>query len=311
MEDQTYLRSFTFRLLICLLVFFLAGWSLKAAAQTHDDRFLCSYYGEAIHPQIKMAQADASAHEVVEKILAVVGLKPNFELRAANVPNAAAVIVNNERYILYNPKFIRGINAASGTNWAGISIMAHEIGHHLNGHTLQKNGSRPALELESDEFSGFVLRKLGANKQQAQAAMQVAASLKSSHTHPAKRDRLFAIADGWESASANPESRTSAPTSSPVMVEIPAQNQSNSRDNIAFDVYFHDDENGTYHITDQGELVNVGRNGVYTVAKLSESNRRGYRLMLADVNRNCLYIAARGDLLDAFGNSVGYIESHH
>jgi len=173
-----------------------------------DARYtaMCSYYGEKVTGDITAYDADAETKSLVTEIMAVIGLKPNFELRIANVPNAAAVLIKGKRYILYNPKFMEQINASTGTRWAAISILAHEIGHHLNGHTLGNVGSRPATELEADEFSGFVLRKMGATLTDAQAVMSVIASLKGSHTHPAKKDRLAYIATGWNNAA--PEQTT-------------------------------------------------------------------------------------------------------
>lgn len=162
---------------------------------------MCSYYGETITGDITAYESGKTADKVVKDIMSVIGLKSNFELRAANVPNAAAVIVKSKRYILYNPDFMDKINSATGNKWAAISILAHEIGHHLNGHTLDKVGSRPQTELEADEFSGFVLRKMGASLEEAQSAMALIASMKGSHTHPAKNDRLAYIANGWNSAS--------------------------------------------------------------------------------------------------------------
>jgi len=161
---------------------------------------MCSYYGEKVTGNITAYDADAETKTLVTEIMAVIGLKANFELRVANVPNAAAVLIKGKRYILYNPKFMEQINATTGTNWAAISILAHEIGHHLNGHTLDNVGSRPKTELEADEFSGFVLRKMGATLGDAQAVMSVIASLKGSHSHPAKKDRLAYIATGWNNA---------------------------------------------------------------------------------------------------------------
>src|SRR5215213_8487184 len=110
--------------------------------------------------------------KIAQEIVDIVGLKANFEVREANIPNAAAVVYGGKRYILYNPNFIIQLEKTTGTKWAGISVLAHEIGHHLNGHTITAAGSQPALELEADEFSGFVLRKMGATLQQAQAAMK-------------------------------------------------------------------------------------------------------------------------------------------
>lgn len=187
---------------LCLLAFVAVVVPANAQKMFAEDKYnaACSYYGETITGDIMAYDADKSTEAVVKSILSVIGLKPNFELRAANVPNAAAVILKDKRYILYNPKFMDNINTQSGTNWAAISILAHEIGHHLNGHTLDKVGSRPDTELEADEFSGFVLRKLGATLAESQAVMSIIASLKGSHTHPKKSDRLAYIANGWTNA---------------------------------------------------------------------------------------------------------------
>ncbi|MFL9845731.1 M48 family metalloprotease [Flavobacterium rhizosphaerae] len=143
---------------LCCMVPAMAQKNFGSAKYTA----MCSYYGETITGDIIAYESGTTVQKAVAEIMSVIGLKPNFELRVANVPNAAAVVIKNKRYILYNPKFMNQINKASGTNWAAISILAHEIGHHLNGHTLDNVGSRPQTELEADEFSGFVLRKMGA-----------------------------------------------------------------------------------------------------------------------------------------------------
>lgn len=142
----------------------------------------------------------AETKAMIADIIEVIGIKPNFEVMAANVDNAAAVIYRQKRFILYNPDFINRLNAAAGNKWASVSILAHEIGHHLNGHTLENIGSQPEKELEADEFSGFVLRRMGATLPEAQAAMKIAADYKKSLTHPGKTDRLTAIAAGWNRA---------------------------------------------------------------------------------------------------------------
>lgn len=185
---------------------------------------MCSYYGEQITGTITAYDADAETQDIVTKIMAVIGLKPNFELRTANVPNAAAVFIKGKRYLLYNPKFMEQIEAKSGTRWAAISILAHEIGHHLNGHTLDNVGSRPKTELEADEFSGFVLSKMGATLQEAQVVMSIIASLKGSHTHPPKGDRLAYIATGWNAASPDNTAVASAKPA-PVNVIKPSNNE--------------------------------------------------------------------------------------
>ncbi|MEP6847047.1 MAG: hypothetical protein ABI861_13635, partial [Panacibacter sp.] len=84
---------------------------------------------------------------------------------------------------------------------------AHEIGHHLSGHTLLQGGSRPDLELEADRFSGYILYKMGATLDDAQIAIKIFSSDNSSSTHPAKKSRLVAITNGWLAAKEQDKSK--------------------------------------------------------------------------------------------------------
>lgn len=127
----------------------------------------CSYYGEEITDDVFSFSSTREAIDIVRKIVNTVGLEQNFEIMVANVPNALATISNSNRLILYSQNFILRIKNATGTDWAGITILAHEIGHHLNGHTIMRGGSRPKLELQADKFSGFVCAKMGATIEEA------------------------------------------------------------------------------------------------------------------------------------------------
>lgn len=157
----------------------------------------CSYFGERLPEQLTQFASDAEADDVIKRVIGASGLIPNFEVKAAGVPNAAAVIYGDKRFILYSQYFIRDLTQKAGTKWAAISVMAHEIGHHLNGHTLSQVGSRPKLELEADYYSGFILQKLGAGLDDARKAMDAFGSPTGSSTHPAKHERLAAITSGW------------------------------------------------------------------------------------------------------------------
>jgi hypothetical protein len=139
------------------------------------------------------------AQKIVTAIMNAVGLKPNFTLRPAKVTNLEAFVSRHKRYILYNPEFISWLNNATKDKWAVIALLAHEIGHHLNGHTLKKRGNS-LLELEADEFAGFVLNKLGASLEQSQRVMNYIAKAQQSETHPARKERMLAIKKGWDKA---------------------------------------------------------------------------------------------------------------
>ncbi len=172
------------------------------------DGALHGYFGGETPRRLYTFGSEREAETTVERIVAITGLRPNFDVQAGAVPNAAAAIRNGRRLLIYNPGFIEQLKQRTGGDWAGTSVMAHEVGHHLQGHTITNQGSHPTIELEADEFSGFVLNRLGASLADAQAAMQVLPASGGSGTHPPKEARLAAIASGWRRAAESPDPDT-------------------------------------------------------------------------------------------------------
>jgi len=157
----------------------------------------------------KASYENSEAINVIDRILQPIGLKRNFViLPCDNIQNALAVTTSTGiRYIIYDYTFLAALSKLT-SDWTKTSILAHEIGHHLSGHTLRISESleqQKIKELEADEFSGFILFKLGATLQQAQAAMNLVATEGSdaNSTHPAKSKRLLAIKNGYENAQRN------------------------------------------------------------------------------------------------------------
>lgn len=145
---------------------------------------------------------NTEASKFILSIIDHAGVCPNFEIRAADVSNAKAVIRDNKRVILYNEDYIKSINQKGKTNWAGIGVLAHEIGHHLNGHTFYFDRSDYEAELEADNFAGFIMRRMGASLNQAQSAINAVCKEKCTKTHPGRSTRLKAIETGWLKADA-------------------------------------------------------------------------------------------------------------
>jgi len=144
-----------------------------------------------------------SLEEMVNDITTVIGIQDNFELKSADVLNIEASISHKKRMILYNPVFMDWINKVMRCKWGAYALLAHEIGHHLNGHTMKNTGSQPELELEADEFAGFVLQKLGATLQEAQQVMVFISDNKGSRTHPVRSARMLAMEKGWNRSAEN------------------------------------------------------------------------------------------------------------
>ncbi len=206
-QTQFYIKEIDFSVKYFItLLFFLAPAFLFSQSKL-DTKISCSYYGEKMPQTIFAFNSDNDAQTALNKIMEASGLPSNFKLVAGNVPNACAAIIYNvltksyERYIIYNQTFFEKTNSAD-QNWIVMSILAHEVGHHLAGHSLKEGGSRPELELEADKFSGFIMQKLNASLEQAQVSINSLTSETTSVTHPEKSARLAAIANGWkESAS--------------------------------------------------------------------------------------------------------------
>jgi len=122
----------------------------------------------------------------------------NFEVLASDeVDNAAAGMCDGERYIYINARWIRGIFDGIW-DWNKTSVLAHEVGHHVLGHTVSREHSRKD-ELEADRYSGHVLFRMGASLEQA-VTMVSHLPEEASRTHPKRSDRIAAVTAGWKNA---------------------------------------------------------------------------------------------------------------
>ena len=303
-------------LLIILFSLFLGGAAMGQTGRIGEHANITNWMA----PAASFTTAE-QGKQIAERIIDVVGLRANFDIRPANIENAAAVVYGGKRYVLYNPTFINNLMKTTGTEWAAISVLAHEIGHHLNGHTVTASGSEPEKELEADEFSGYVLRKMGASLAQAQAAMQTLASARASYTHPAKYDRLAAIEQGWNHADDQLAGRQTVrkkpaitqPQTAPVRSEAVVRSDSrtvNSSRSILGDVYFHADPSNVYYVTANYNLVKVKNGGVSVLGKLARLNSNQYPYMLYDAQNTQLLVDSRGNILTRNGRQVGVLKNH-
>ena len=157
---------------------------------------------------------DKDADIALEKILSVIGASKRFILQpCSDINNAVATSYKGLRYILYDKSFMSTI-ANNSTSWSQLFILAHEVGHHINGHSIdilltaadvvepKTLAAKRKQELESDEFAGFILGKLGATLEQTSEAINFLASNKDDtySTHPNKAKRLNAIKIGFNKA---------------------------------------------------------------------------------------------------------------
>ena len=151
------------------------------------------------------------ANNALSRILEINNLKGNFILVPCDqISNVVAMTYNGTRYILYDEEFMASLNNSS--NVTNLTILAHEIGHHVNGHVKDiiavKNGkSSPKSiaenrqqELEADEFAGFTLSKLGVKIKQVNKVFQSITNddINTYSTHPPLSQRLAAVKKGYD-----------------------------------------------------------------------------------------------------------------
>ena len=144
----------------------------------------------------------AEARTQVERVVRVSGLEMNFEMIVDPSTPAAAEIINGRRVILFDPRFMAQVADRICPDWGAMSILAHEVGHHLAGHTLRQTAEPWRDELEADEFSGFVLARLGASLAETTSAAARILPEEPTPTHPGRKDRVAAIVHGWQNAEA-------------------------------------------------------------------------------------------------------------
>jgi len=157
--------------------------------------------------------SDSKADNALDRILSVIGASKRFVLQPCdNINNAVATSYKGIRYILYDKDFMDSLD--SGDNWNSLFILAHEVGHHINGHSLdlllyateavepETLANKRNQELEADEFAGFILGKLGATLKQTSSSINLISSEKDDtyDTHPSKSKRLASIKTGFNKA---------------------------------------------------------------------------------------------------------------
>lgn len=188
---QTYLRV--------ILIIFLLGFSNITFSSEDCTISGCQNIAHTrlqSHNDLPIENDDVWT--VVEDIVQVAGLEPNFEVQPnTQRRNASAVIKGDERFLEYDPYWFKEMLNTSDGIWMLYGIMAHEIGHHLQGHTVLGRGSFPAIELEADAYAGFVIAGLGGSLNQAKTFWKTLPPGPGSLTHPGRDDRLDAIHDGW------------------------------------------------------------------------------------------------------------------
>jgi len=175
------------------------------------------------------------AYREIEKIMNLAGLPMNFSVcKSENIKNAyAAMDSDGVRFIVYDDQFLKKFDTDS-SRIETVTALAHEIGHHLSGHTLALSHEEYVVnlakycrieskdfdkskctnikaryfkecrdeELEADRFAGFIMYKYGASLIQIESLYYKMTSNYDDtlSDHPNLKKRIDAIEAGFELA---------------------------------------------------------------------------------------------------------------
>ena len=208
---------------ICILSFFLLIWfagcstkktdglkgvigSVWPSVPTVDAKAICTMdtgltkYNFRTDSSSRISFSDQSQAEAFGfQILRLSFANGNIKFEVDNtgkVKNAEASIISDARYVVYNNNFMNFAEAQTSDQWAAVSILAHEVGHHILGH---KKSTKPN-ELEADEQSGWYMFGLGTTEKQATSAIDKFVSIEGDATHPGRSERRAAVLRGYNKA---------------------------------------------------------------------------------------------------------------
>lgn len=196
------------------------------------------FYGRVVDKQELCTQASGFMSEqdverLIADMLAMQGLRNRFiVVGCPSVSNCLATVDKDKRpVILFNPTFLQRVQKLQFSekdlpvigemDWSTLTILAHEVGHHLNNHITNPlpNATAHDKELEADQTAGFLLYLMGGQLEQGRLAFREASET-GSYTHPPRAQRLAALANGFQDAAGRfPRNRGGGKTD-PVPVRV-------------------------------------------------------------------------------------------
>jgi hypothetical protein len=188
------------------LKYCLLGTLLLSASHTTfaDSRFSCN--------TLQLQNAEPLIENMIDRILTIGKIRQQYNVcRLPNSSNAAAMIYQKKRVIAYDAAYLNQLAHQSGEmHWGKITVLAHEIGHHIHRHTdklpalqklprMRQLALRRQYELQADQFAGKVLANMGASLSSTQALIRVLKLHQkvALSTHPDANKRVNAVTQGW------------------------------------------------------------------------------------------------------------------
>ena len=201
------------KLLFSTILFFLSSVLGYSQSKISTDFYGKENIRAELCDQSKGFMSEQDVEGLIANILSMQGLNNRFVVLACtSVENCIATIDKNNRpIILYNPNFLKSVKKLGfkeadipsilEKDWSTLTILAHEIGHHLNNHITNPlpGATEIQIELEADKTAGFLVYLMGGTLEKAKMAFQ-GVSETGGYTHPKRQDRIAALTNGYDDA---------------------------------------------------------------------------------------------------------------
>lgn len=137
--------------------------------------------------------------QVVAEIRETLDIDTDFDvLIAEHEDNAFATIAGGRKILVVDVGFLDRLNRMTGTAWAAIQVIAHEVGHHVAGFGMDSHQN----ELNADYWSGQTLQRLGASASATTRAIMRVGTDNDTPSHPNRFRRRSSMLAGWHDAAA-------------------------------------------------------------------------------------------------------------
>jgi hypothetical protein len=265
---------------IILLYFcFFSFSSLYSQSKISTDFYGKENIRAELCDQSKGFMSEQDVEGLIANILSMQGLNNRFVVLACtSVENCIATIDKNNRpIILYNPNFLKSVKKLGfkeadipsilEKDWSTLTILAHEIGHHLNNHITNPlpGATEIQLELEADKTAGFLVYLMGGTLEKAKMAFQ-GVSETGGYTHPKRQDRIAALTNGYDDA------KNKFPKIIKTIVTNPGSSKSEIEQEIQRAINLYDNKN----YTEAFVLLKKNDDNPQTWSYLGKSYERGF-----------------------------------
>jgi hypothetical protein len=194
--------------LLLLNAFYLNAQNKKGTS------FNGSSADDVVCPPSANLMSSKDVENLITQMLDKVGLKNRYIIKSCTqVENCQATVQDGKPYILYNPQFLNRVKSLNFTSadlptsdtkdWETLTILAHELGHHINYHLTNPlpDATQRDMEKEADETAGFLIYLLNGSLAQAQKVYyNENISVEGSFLYPPRSERLAAVAKGYNHA---------------------------------------------------------------------------------------------------------------